>query len=65
MRKGQNNKLNKQSITIFNYYLAQLLPTLIPDFTPTKKSSNAKYIENRNIAYYYVGDAAYSLNDIK
>lgn len=58
MRKARSNKLNQQSITIFNYYISQLLPSLIPNFAPTSKNPHAQYIEIRNIAYHYVGDAA-------
>ena len=50
------NKVNRQSITIFNYYLSQLLPPLIKELTPVPGRRHQHTVTHRNITYHYLAD---------
>lgn len=52
------NKVNRQSITMFHYYLNTLLPPLMKELTPIPKRTHRYYVNHRHITYHYQADVA-------
>lgn len=65
MQKSKvNNKINLQSIAIFEYYLTQLFPSILKGYNQTVKKTQKLRTEYRNVSYQYVCDTIELSKDV-